>query len=296
MPTLSLHQLRTRHVGPIDLDIAAGECVCIRGASGSGKSLLLRAIADLDPHAGAAVLDGRACASMPGPAWRRQVALVMAEGQWWADSVGEHFPGGCTPAWLDRLGLPADALGWQVARCSTGERQRLALLRTLMPAQPRDRFNLSVLALLDLSQRKTDATTAHEALRLVDAWELRDRPVLNLSAGERQRVGLAQALVQGASVLLLDEPVAFQDPGHQTLVGTVLENLPDRGVVFCAHDVNWVARFATHVLGLGAQHSAPGWTFGLCEQALQPDHLRSLYGCEWTELRHADGHRAWMAV
>ena len=132
MPALSLHQLRTRHVGPIDLDIAAGECVCIRGASGSGKSLLLRAIADLDPHAGAAVLDGRACASMPGPAWRRQVALVMAEGQWWADSVGEHFPGGCTPAWLDRLGLPADALGWQVARCSTGERQRLALLRTLM--------------------------------------------------------------------------------------------------------------------------------------------------------------------
>ena len=132
MPTLSLHQLRTRHVGPIDLDIAAGECVCIRGASGSGKSLLLRAIADLDPHAGAAVLDGRACASMPGPAWRRQVALVMAEGQWWADSVGEHFPGGCTPASLDRLGLPADALGWQVARCSTGERQRLALLRTLM--------------------------------------------------------------------------------------------------------------------------------------------------------------------
>jgi len=69
---------------------------------------------------------------MPGPAWRRQVALVMAEGQWWADSVGEHFPGGCTPASLDRLGLPADALGWQVARCSTGERQRLALLRTLM--------------------------------------------------------------------------------------------------------------------------------------------------------------------
>ena len=53
MPALALHQLRTRHIGPVDLDVAAGECVCIRGASGSGKSLLLRAIADLDPHAGA---------------------------------------------------------------------------------------------------------------------------------------------------------------------------------------------------------------------------------------------------
>lgn len=132
MPALALHQLRTRHIGPVDLDVAAGECVCIRGASGSGKSLLLRAIADLDPHAGEALLDGRACSSMPGPAWRRRVALVMAEGQWWADTVGEHFPAGCMPAWLDRVGLPAGALDWQVARCSTGERQRLALLRTLM--------------------------------------------------------------------------------------------------------------------------------------------------------------------
>ncbi|MER2552608.1 MAG: ATP-binding cassette domain-containing protein, partial [Thauera sp.] len=61
MSALSLRQLRTRHVGPLDVDIAAGECVCIRGASGSGKSLLLRAIADLDPHQGEAWLDARAC-------------------------------------------------------------------------------------------------------------------------------------------------------------------------------------------------------------------------------------------
>lgn len=132
MPDLTLHQLRTRHVGPIDLHIAAGECVCIRGASGSGKSLLLRAIADLDPHRGDVRLDARPCSAMPAPAWRRQVALVMAESTWWAETVGAHFSDGCDPAWLARLGLPAAALDWEVARCSTGERQRLALLRTLM--------------------------------------------------------------------------------------------------------------------------------------------------------------------
>lgn len=78
MPALVLHQLRTRHVGPIELTVAAGECVCLRGASGSGKSLLLRAIADLDPHQGEARLDARSCAATLPPEWRRQVALVMA--------------------------------------------------------------------------------------------------------------------------------------------------------------------------------------------------------------------------
>ena len=39
-----------------------------------------------------------------------------------------------------------------------------------------------------------------------------------LSGGERQRVALAQCAVQGAPLLLLDEPVAFQDPAHQSQV------------------------------------------------------------------------------
>jgi ABC-type iron transport system FetAB ATPase subunit len=131
MSALVLQQLRTHHVGPVDLEIAAGECVCIRGASGSGKSLLLRAIADLDAHEGDSLLDGCSCSAIPAPAWRRKVALMAAESQWWAETIGEHFPTGCDPVWLERLGLPAAALAWTVARCSTGERQRLALLRTL---------------------------------------------------------------------------------------------------------------------------------------------------------------------
>ena len=174
--------------------------------------------------------------------------------------------------------------------------ERLAALRTLMPAQPRDRFNLSPLALLELSQPEPDARAVHEALDRVDAWALRDRPVLDLSAGERQRVGLAQALVQGATLLLLDEPVAFQDPGHQSLVGAVLANLCDRVVVFCAHDVNWVARYATHVLGLGLQQNAQGWFFDTCEAALQADRLHQLYDCRWTQLRDANGLSAWVAL
>jgi len=134
MPRLRIQQLVTRHVGPVDLSIGAGECVCIEGASGSGKTLLLRAIADLDPHRGEVRLDDTRCTSLPAPAWRRAVALLVAESQWWSEWIGDHFEYGVDAAWIEGLGLPAAAMDWQVARCSTGERQRFALLRTLMQA------------------------------------------------------------------------------------------------------------------------------------------------------------------
>lgn len=131
MPTLELRAVATGHVGPLDLRIGAGECVSLRGASGSGKSLLLRALADLDPHAGEVWLDGVACSAMPAPQWRRKVVLVAAESQWWHARVGAHFPPGFERARLAALDLPGEALDWEVTRCSTGERQRLALLRAL---------------------------------------------------------------------------------------------------------------------------------------------------------------------
>ena len=71
---------------------------------------------------------------MPAPVWRRSVALLVAESQWWSAIVGDHFADGVDADWLARLDLPAAAMAWQVARCSTGERQRLALLRTLTQA------------------------------------------------------------------------------------------------------------------------------------------------------------------
>lgn len=132
MASLRVHQLLTRNVGPIELSVGAGECVCIQGASGSGKTLLLRAIADLDPHRGETYLDAEACSSVSAPAWRRSVTLVVAESQWWSEQVRDHFDQGINEAWLDQLGLPRAAIDWEVSRCSTGERQRLALLRTLM--------------------------------------------------------------------------------------------------------------------------------------------------------------------
>ena len=131
MPALRIQRLATELIGPISLDIATGECVALMGPSGVGKSLLLRAIVDLDPSTGNVTLGGQARDDMPASEWRKLVALVPAESGWWADRVGEHFPAKFDASELiGKLGL-AGSFEWDVSRLSTGERQRLALARAL---------------------------------------------------------------------------------------------------------------------------------------------------------------------
>jgi len=128
---LKISGLGSDLIGPIDLEVATGTCIAVRGPSGSGKSLFLRAVADLDPNDGVVVLDDEDRGAMLAYEWRRHVALVPAESGWWGDLVAEHFTSGNDPgAFLEAVGL-VEALDWQVARLSTGERQRLAIARAL---------------------------------------------------------------------------------------------------------------------------------------------------------------------
>lgn len=135
MSALIFKGLKTHGIGPLDLDIPAGQCVCLSGASGSGKSLTLRALADLDPHDGEIALNGERATDISGPEWRQQVGLLSAESRWWRDTVGEHFEE-IDEALLAKVGFNRDVMQWQISRLSTGERQRLALLR-LLANQPR---------------------------------------------------------------------------------------------------------------------------------------------------------------
>ena len=131
---LRLAGLHSALAGPFDLTVDQGECIAIAGPSGSGKSLLLRMIADLDPSNGKVWLDGRPRAEVPAPVWRRQVLYNAAETGWWSETVADHFPGqatGFARAFAPRLGLASDLLDGPVLRLSTGERQRLALIRAL---------------------------------------------------------------------------------------------------------------------------------------------------------------------
>ncbi|MDT4740257.1 ATP-binding cassette domain-containing protein [Bradyrhizobium sp. WYCCWR 12699] len=129
---LTVSGLKRLHIS-VSFDLQDGECVALQGPSGVGKTLLLRSIADLDPNEGTAKLDGTLREAMPAPAWRKQVTYLAAEPGWWSDIVQEHFTN-----WDDalplvkRLGLPSDCGPWPIQRLSTGERQRLGLVRALM--------------------------------------------------------------------------------------------------------------------------------------------------------------------
>jgi putative ABC transport system ATP-binding protein len=130
---LQIRDLRTNVLKPASLSLSAGECLAVRGPSGAGKTLLLRAMADLDPNEGLVRLDGRDRSTITGPEWRRLVGYVPADPGWWADTVGEHFSDWTAALALVRdLGFPDEAKAWPIARLSTGERLRLALIRALM--------------------------------------------------------------------------------------------------------------------------------------------------------------------
>ena len=130
---LSVRALARPALEPVTFDLADGECIAVRGASGSGKTLLLRAIADLDPNQGAVTLDGAAREAMAAPEWRRRVVYLAAEPGWWHDTVGRHFDDwDAARDLVAATGLPEDCRWWPIDRLSTGERQRLALVRGLV--------------------------------------------------------------------------------------------------------------------------------------------------------------------
>ena len=128
---LSLQSFQAHDLVPFDLNLHDGECISLSGASGSGKTRLLRALADLDPHAGQCFVTGEDCRGLSGPQWRRRVGLVPADSAWWADTVGEHLDGDAE-RFIAALDLDAaEVAAWPVTRLSSGERQRLALARAL---------------------------------------------------------------------------------------------------------------------------------------------------------------------
>lgn len=134
---LSVRELSFLENGPYSLALAPGECCGLSGVSGVGKSQFLRAIADVAVHEGQCFLGGKPCTDFTPQSWRKAVAMVPAESFWWYDSVGPHFELDTGEEHLftnllDRLGFSIDVLNWQISRLSTGERQRLSLVRTLV--------------------------------------------------------------------------------------------------------------------------------------------------------------------
>jgi ABC-type multidrug transport system ATPase subunit len=117
-----------------DLRIVPGQCAGLSGPSGSGKTRLLRAMCDLDPWQGSMQLAGVDAHSIPAPEWRQRIGYLPADALWWHDTVGPHFP--YTSELPEKYnweaaGFESDVTHWEISRLSSGERQRLAMLRLL---------------------------------------------------------------------------------------------------------------------------------------------------------------------
>ena len=183
---------------PASFSLSAGEALAVRGPSGAGKTLLLRAVSDLDPNEGRVTLEGRDRSTMSGPEWRRLVGYVPAEPGWWADTVGEHF-GDWTSAFalVRELGFREETKTWPITRLSTGERQRLALVRALM-MRPR-------VLLLDEPTGALDAASVAAVESLITARMWTGLAVLWVTHDAEQAKRVARRLLVVESGLVREE-------------------------------------------------------------------------------------------
>ncbi|WP_181847834.1 ATP-binding cassette domain-containing protein [Thalassospira profundimaris] len=165
---LQIDDLVVGDLPPVSLCLHVGEIVTVRGPSGIGKSRLLRAIADLEPTvSGTIMLRNIALSAMPAPKWRDRVRYLAAEPGWWAETARAHF------------------------------------------------------------REPSAVQTRLSALMLTET--VMDRPIAELSTGERQRLALLRGMEGAPAVLLLDEPTSALDPESTQAVQTMLRHFAARG-------------------------------------------------------------------
>lgn len=134
MHTLQFNANQVRAVGlneAIDLALVEQDVCMLSGPSGSGKSQFLKALADLIEHEGEVFLNGKEANQCMPHEWRAQVMYFAAETAWWGDSVKEHFTEIPDADALKSIGLKEQMLNENPDTLSSGEKQRLALLRGL---------------------------------------------------------------------------------------------------------------------------------------------------------------------
>lgn len=240
---------RTKALNGVSAAIAPGECVGLLGASGSGKSTLLRSICGLER------LDGR-------------------------DSVVELFgkplqTGGTLSRDIRDLRRQTGIIFQQFNL--VGRMDVLSnVLTGLLPRMPLWR---------SLTARFTREEQL-QALQALDSVGLADyafQRASTLSGGQQQRAAVARALLQGARILLADEPVSALDPESARRVMDLLHHLnrsQGMTLVVSLHNVALARRYCDRIIALRGGELV----FDGSPLELDDARLRHLYGANTDEL------------
>jgi iron complex transport system ATP-binding protein len=127
-------------------------------------------------------------------------------------------------------------------------------------------------------ETKRDFEVARHAMHLCDVSHLADRPITEMSGGERQRVLIAMCLAQEPRVLLLDEPTSHLDIGHQLSVLDLMAKLNRQTgvtVVAVLHDLNLAAEYCQRLLVLNEGRVA---ALGTPAEVLTAEMVSTVYG------------------
>jgi cobalamin transport system ATP-binding protein len=212
----------------------------------------------------AIALDG-VSVSLGGKAVVRDVSLEVEQGEWLA-LIGPNGAGKTTLlraiAGLVRRQGAIALDGTPVAGLSRRERARRVAVVPQEPEIP-PWLTVSEYVLLGRTphlgplarEGADDGDAAARALVELDLYGLRDRTLGTLSGGERQRVVVARALAQEASIVLLDEPTAALDIGHQQQALELFEDLRAESqltLVAAMHDLTLAAQYADRVALIAA--------------------------------------------
>jgi len=179
---------------------------------------------------------------------------------------------------------------------SRWSRRELARRIALVPQETHAPFDFTVLDIVLMGrfphlgtfalEGPADLAIARRALASTGTSAFEARPFATLSGGEKQRVVIASALAQSPELLLLDEPSASLDLGHQLDVQLLLAalNRDDRvTMVLSTHDLNLAAALCRHLILLrDGRVIAQGPT----EDVLTPETVRALYGVDADVHRH----------
>jgi len=121
-----------------------------------------------------------------------------------------------------------------------------------------------------------DHEIACQALETAGILHLAEKPVMEISGGERQLVHIARVFTQGTSILLLDEPTAHLDLQNQNRILSILKKMAAGGstAVMTTHDPNAAIYAADYFVLMNKGQIAAK---GSVEEVITPQNLSGIY-------------------